>query len=47
MIQAKAVEQFVQERWNSGDPATRNEVYDMLCIRDDCAQDTEFFESTF
>ena len=46
-IQAKAVEQFVQERWNSGDPATRNEVYDMLRIRDDCAQDTEFFKSMF
>jgi hypothetical protein len=33
--QTKAVEDFVKGRWNGGDPATRQEVYDMLSIRDD------------
>jgi hypothetical protein len=42
--QAKAVEDFVQDRWNSGDPATRQEVYDMLRTRDDCDVGSAYYE---
>lgn len=43
--QVEAVEEMVQDRWNSGDPTTRMEVYDMLRGRDDCAEGTDFYNS--
>jgi hypothetical protein len=45
--QAKAVEQFVQGRWDGGDPVTRQETYDMLRVHDDCGEGTPFFNSFF
>jgi hypothetical protein len=36
VAQTKAVEDYIKGRWNGGDPATRQEVYDMLSIQDDC-----------
>ena len=41
--QNKCVEVFVQSRWNDGDPCTQSEVYDMLRMRDVCAEGTEFY----
>ena len=36
---------FIQHRWDTGDPCTRNEAYDELRTRDDCAEGTEFYNS--
>jgi hypothetical protein len=45
--QAEAVTSFVLGQWNGGDPATRQEVYDMLRVRDDCCEGFDFFKSYF
>jgi hypothetical protein len=45
--QVEAMESFVSGRWNTGDPATRQEVYDMLQARDDCGEASDFFKSYF
>ena len=36
---------LVQDRWNSGDPITKHEIKDEVCIRDDCAEGTAFYSS--
>lgn len=37
-----AVEEYIQHRWESGDPASRHEAYDMIRCRDDCAEGSDF-----
>ena len=41
--QNKCVEVFVQSWWNQVDPCTREEVYGMVHMRDDCAEGTGFY----
>ena len=37
--------EFVETRWEEGDPIGRFELYGELYAQDDCAEDTEFYKS--
>ena len=45
--QEAAIAEFVNERWSTGVPTTRAEVYAVLRARDDCAEGTAFYNSYF
>jgi len=45
--QKQEIRSFVKDRWESGDPATRAEVYDMLRERNDCQPNTLFYLTHF
>ena len=42
--QVAFVQKLVQDRWNSGDPITKTEVKEEVMLREDCAEESEFYK---